>query len=280
MIVPEAYAELGRVWIATCAVDLGRYAIAAGLAFWLFWVVGRERFRPRLIQGSYPATRKLLHDIGWSLSSVLVFSLFGVALYYGRRAGVFRDYREIAEHGWGWFAASVVLLVVLQDAYFYWTHRAMHTRLLYRWVHRVHHRSTNPSPWTAYAFSPLEAAVHASFVPLAWWLLPLHQAAVLVFLGYMIVINVLGHLSIELLPPGFARGRLTRWHTTTTHHNLHHRYFTSNFGLYSTFWDRLMGTLHPAYEQSFERVASRAPGSDPAMALPAALSPGQLRKSG
>jgi sterol desaturase/sphingolipid hydroxylase (fatty acid hydroxylase superfamily) len=31
----------------------------------------------------------------------------------------------------------------------------------------------------------------------------------------------------------------------------------SNYGLYFTFWDRLMGTTDPQYEAAFDEVASR-----------------------
>jgi sterol desaturase/sphingolipid hydroxylase (fatty acid hydroxylase superfamily) len=195
------------------------------------------------------------------MSTVLVFSLTGVAVYYAGQAGWLRRYEDVAERGWLWFAATVVLLVVLQDTYFYWTHRALHHRRLYRVVHRVHHRSTNPSPWTAYAFSPFEALVHAAFVPLVWLVVPMHEAAVFVFLAFMIVRNVLGHLSIELYWPGFTGGRFSGWHTTTTHHTLHHQHFTSNYGLYFTFWDRVIGTTDPRYHSTFERVAS-GPGTN------------------
>jgi sterol desaturase/sphingolipid hydroxylase (fatty acid hydroxylase superfamily) len=34
----------------------------------------------------------------------------------------------------------IVLLDYLHDAWFYWTHRALHWRPLYRWVHWEHHR--------------------------------------------------------------------------------------------------------------------------------------------
>jgi sterol desaturase/sphingolipid hydroxylase (fatty acid hydroxylase superfamily) len=37
-------------------------------------------------------------------------------------------------------AVCVVLLDVLHDAWFYWTHRALHWRPLYRAVHWEHHR--------------------------------------------------------------------------------------------------------------------------------------------
>jgi sterol desaturase/sphingolipid hydroxylase (fatty acid hydroxylase superfamily) len=243
------------VWLLSYAVDLARYALIAGPAFLFFWVWGRERFRSRLVQGDYTGRRLMLHDLGWSMSTVLVFSLAGVAVFYGGKWGLLRRYESIAEHGWAWFALSVVLLIVLQDAYFYWTHRAMHRPAIFRAVHRVHHVSRNPSPWTAYAFSPIEAIVHALFVPLAWLVLPLHQGAVFLFLLFMVTRNVLGHLSIELYPRGFTRDSFWKWHTTTTHHALHHRHSHANFGLYFTFWDRLMGTTHQDYDTSFDRVA-------------------------
>ncbi|MGL1488967.1 sterol desaturase family protein, partial [Vibrio parahaemolyticus] len=35
----------------------------------------------------------------------------------------------------------------------------MHNKRIFKYVHLVHHHSTNPSPWAAYAFHPLEAVV-------------------------------------------------------------------------------------------------------------------------
>ena len=37
--------ELLSVWATMLAVDSGRYLVAAGLAFLVFWVWGRERWR-------------------------------------------------------------------------------------------------------------------------------------------------------------------------------------------------------------------------------------------
>jgi sterol desaturase/sphingolipid hydroxylase (fatty acid hydroxylase superfamily) len=150
-----------------------------------------------------------------------------------------------------------VLLLVVQDTYFYWTHRAMHHPWLFQGVHLAHHRSREPSPFAAYAFSPVEALVHAAYVPLLLLVVPVHELAIFAFLAVMIARNVLGHLGIELFPRWFARSRWSRWSTTTTHHALHHRHAGANFGLYFTFWDRLMRTTDPTYEAAFEEVASR-----------------------
>ena len=41
------------------------------------------------------------------------------------------------------------------------------------------------------------------------------------------------------------------WITTVTHHDLHHAQAGWNYGLYFTWWDRMMGTEHPRYYEKF-----------------------------
>ena len=41
---------------------------------------------------------------------------------------------------------------------------------------------------------------------------------------------------------------------TSVAHNLHHKRFNGNYGLYTLFWDRLMGTLRNDYDATFEEV--------------------------
>jgi len=65
----------------------------------------------------------------------------------------------------------------------------------------------------------------------------------------MIVRNVMGHAGVELMPRALADSRWFGWINATTHHDLHHSSFHHNYGLYFTWWDRLMGTEHPAYHE-------------------------------
>jgi sterol desaturase/sphingolipid hydroxylase (fatty acid hydroxylase superfamily) len=252
--------ELFERWLISLAIDAARYFVPASIAFALLWVWGRDRFRHRRIrEGRSP----IAHDIARSVSTIFVFSLVGVSVWALGNAGIVRRYDQVAERGWPWLFASIALLIVLQDAYFYWTHRAMHHPRLYRVFHRAHHEAKTASPWTAYAFAVPEALVHAAFVPLVWLVVPMHELAVLAFLVFMIVRNVHGHLSIELGPSGLSRHPFWGWHTTTTHHALHHAHAGFNFGLYSTFWDRLMGTTHPRYHETYERVTTRQKEASP-----------------
>lgn len=73
----------------------------------------------------------------------------------------------------------------------------------------------------------------------------------------MIVRNVIGHLGFEILPKGFTKNKWFNWNTAITHHNMHHEHFHSNYGLYFSWWDRLMKTEHEKYHEAFEEVTSR-----------------------
>jgi sterol desaturase/sphingolipid hydroxylase (fatty acid hydroxylase superfamily) len=130
----------------------------------------------------------------------------------------------------------------------------MHHPAIYRWFHKVHHLSTNPSPWAAMAFHPLEAVVEAGIIVLVAFLFPVHPLAIGIFLLFMMVYNVYGHLGYELYPKGFSRSFIGRWINTSVNHNQHHQYFKGNYGLYFLFWDRWMGTIRPDYEDRFESV--------------------------
>ncbi|MEM7658110.1 MAG: sterol desaturase family protein, partial [Bacteroidota bacterium] len=135
---------------------------------------------------------------------------------------------------------------------FYWMHRLMHHPRLFKAVHLIHHTSTNPSPWTSYAFHPLEAVIEAGIIPLIAFTLPVHKGAISLFLLFQFVYNVYGHLGYELYPKGFHKSWIGRWINTSVCHNLHHKRFHGNYGLYFLWWDRWMGTLRKDYDATFE----------------------------
>jgi sterol desaturase/sphingolipid hydroxylase (fatty acid hydroxylase superfamily) len=245
-------------WPVFFAVDLLRYLVPASIAFTIFWIWRWDALEHRRIQRRRPSSKAFRREVRYSLSTALIFSTVGLATFHLARAGVLQRYSDVHAHSWAWWAASIVLAILVHDAYFYWTHRAMHHPLLFARVHRVHHLSTSPSPWAAYAFAPAEALVEALVVPLILLVVPMHDSALFVFLVYMILMNVIGHLGIELYPPWFARSRWAGWYSTSTHHNLHHRDFRGNYGLYFTWWDRMLGTQHPEYLATFETVTTAA----------------------
>ena len=114
------------------------------------------------------------------------------------------------------------------------------------------------------AFHPLEAVVEAFIIVLIAFLFPVHPLAVGIFLLFMMVYNVYGHLGYELYPKGFSKSFVGKWINTSVNHNLHHQTFTGNYGLYFLYWDRWMGTLQEDYDEKFDQVKSARPSLPPA----------------
>ncbi len=246
-----------EVWPGIFLFDLLRYLIPTSLFFTLFWVIGKNWLRHLFIQKTFPKQIQLWKEFAYSMSTVVIFSLVGFSIYTSERLDITRIYYKISDYGVAYMIVSFVLTLVFHDFYFYWTHRMMHHKRLFKYVHRVHHESTNPSPWAAYSFHPWEALVQAMVLPIMVFTMPLHPLTIFLFLTYMIVRNVVGHLGFEILPKGFTKNKWLNWNTAIVHHNMHHEHFHSNYGLYFSWWDRLMKTEHEKYHEAFEEVKSR-----------------------
>jgi sterol desaturase/sphingolipid hydroxylase (fatty acid hydroxylase superfamily) len=252
---------LGGLWrVALCSTlwKLFWYAALASAAWLGFYVAFRAALRHRRVgRDTAPTARQVWREVGHSLRSLAVFGLATLAVYAAARADCTRLYYRIDERGWAYLVLSVGLMVVLHDTWFYWTHRLMHHRWLFRFVHRTHHRSTNPTPWAAYAFSVPEALVQAGIGPLITFAMPTHPLAFAAFMVCQTAFNVLGHCGYEIFPSWFLRSPAGYLLNSVTHHALHHEKFRANFGLYFNVWDRLLGTNHPDYERRFARASGR-----------------------
>lgn len=244
------------------AVDLfvfnfKRYAIAATIVAVIVWALKRTSWRSRQIQARSPGFSDFRREFVASIGAIMVFVALNLFLNWGFDQGIFR--RFPGTPGLAVTAAMAVAMTIGHDAYFYWTHRAMHTRLLFRAFHRYHHRSVTPSPWTAYSLSTPEAAVSFAYIPLWLYVVPTPGDAVFAYVIFQIVRNVMQHAGLELHPRGWATHPLLKWIVTTTHHDMHHGgRFNHNYGAWFTWWDKMMGTEHPDYVATFERVTKPA----------------------
>lgn len=248
--------KVALLWSLIFAINTARYLIGVGLVSAVLLLCFRAWSRRRRIQSRQPRGRDVRREIFYSLLTTAVYATVGVVTIMLYRTGVVEQPWKPHRYGWLYTIAAIPLLLVLHDAYFYWTHRAMHMPFLFRHFHHVHHRSRTPTPWAAYAFAPGEAFVMGCFVPIASYLLPLPQTAILVFMATMILRNAMGHSGIEFHPRRWIDGPLDLM-TTTTHHDLHHQRVRGNYGLYFTWWDRWMGTEFPDYHEQFRRSAEQ-----------------------
>ena len=255
--MPALFADIADIWSRNVTIDLRRYVIFALSVWGLLWIALRIPLRARKIREDSPPDRQLVSEFLCSVRSIVIFSTVGVGVTFLSRAGAYP--LSDAASGWGvvWGAFSLVLMIVAHDAYFYWTHRLMHDPRLFRRVHLRHHRSNNPSPFTAYSFDVPEALLMVAFMVVWPMIFPTPWAVTGVFMIHQIFRNTIQHCGYELMP---ARADGRPWLdfiATTTHHDLHHAQAGYNYAAWFTWWDRWMGTEHPEYLARYARVAWR-----------------------
>lgn len=221
--------------VAMTAIVGGRYLAASGG----FALATRLR-HPGLYRG---LDRQMRREIGWSLLSAAIYGVPAGVLAWGwANHGWTRVYADAHAYQLWYLPVSVLLYLVLHDAWFYWTHRWMHLPGPFRVAHAVHHASRPPTAWAAMAFHPLEALTGAVAIPLLVLSIPIHAAALGVVLMVMTVMGVTNHMGWEIFPRFMWRGALGNWLITASHHQRHHEHYGCNYGLYFRVWDRLCGT--------------------------------------
>ena len=147
----------------------------------------------------------------------------------------------------------------------------MHNEPIYSKVHKLHHLSTSPNLLTTLSVNPLESFVNGGFVPLFTALFTVHSETMMLIGPTNIIMGLYVHSGYEFLPRWWNNSWATKWFITATFHDQHHKYFTGNFGGYTTIWDRICGTMRPKFEQDFENPKPRAAKAKPA--APAATTP-------
>jgi lathosterol oxidase len=171
----------------------------------------------------------------------------------------------VVNHGsaaWWVITLELAAYFFLFDTWFYWLHRGMHKEPFYKWIHKIHHKSTSPNLLTTFSESPLESIVNGGFLPVfltvaAMTVGGLHQVSVALVVPFNIFMGLYVHSGHEFLPRWWNKTWATKWFITTTFHDQHHKFFNYNFGGYSPLWDYLCGTVRKKYEVDFENPKAR-----------------------
>lgn len=249
----ELLVEFSVIFLITLVLG---YLAPAGSYYWLFHVRAKDRHLEPL-QSRRPTAKDIRREIQLSLMTVLIFSIMGAGLYQLYKAGHTSIYWRLRDYPVGSLFFFVFVAFVVHDAWFYWTHRFMHWRPIFKYVHLGHHRSVSPTPWAIFAFQPLEAVIQFIGVSLIVIFIPMHPLGLLLFFWIDAQVNTAGHTGYELVPRFISQSRWFQGLSTVTHHDLHHTHLNKNYGAFFTFWDRWMGTYLPDEAAEAQKSSSQ-----------------------
>ena len=193
---------------------------------------------------------QLWDNMFWTIASgVTIWSGFEVLMWWAMANGY------AATITWGsnpvWFIAIFFLIPVWESLYFYWMHRLLHRRQMYRF-HALHRRNTDIGPWSGLSMHPVEHLFYFGSVLIHFVIAssPVHVIFHLMFYG---ILAITTHTGFE----GVLFRNRKRLHLGNFHHQIHHRYFECNYGNLDVPWDKLFGSWHDGTDAARARMRAR-----------------------
>lgn len=171
-----------------------RYFILAGIPFLVFYGLLPARVKHFKIQQRLASKKDFLREIWHSMQSTLVFTGITIMLLFTPVRQYTMIYSNIHDFPLWYIGLSLVLSLVIHDTYFYWMHRLLHHKLLFKRTHLVHHKSINPSPWASYSFHFLEAVAEGGVLVVITSIMPMHPLTILLFTVSGFIILSLIHI--------------------------------------------------------------------------------------
>ncbi len=214
--------------ILAVSVALNAGSCMASVAFW-GWMV-RQRGVGAEVRS---ATNS---ELAWALGGNLTNTLCLIPVWWLWAKG----YLPIEMPRFPRVVLECLYLLIAFDLIMYVVHRAFHYGYLYRLAHVVHHRTTTSmSSISLFVMHPIEAAGFASIMVALMWLWPVSVVSVGCFYAVNLLVGTLAHVPTQG-PPKAAS--IAQYFGGSASHQEHHRVVSTNFGFFSTIWDRMFRT--------------------------------------
>jgi lathosterol oxidase len=166
------------------------------------------------------------------------------------------------EPSWAAGVATFFGLMLGFQVYYYFLHRAMHTKALVR-IHRWHHKSRVTTPLSGQSVSFGEAlgwAVGYALLPaLASQLVPISLEGWAAYIAFNIFGNMVGHSNVELVPVTPVLRASSLFSNAFVFHSLHHARWTGHYSFQSALMDRLFGTEWQDWQALHAEIAAGKP---------------------
>ena len=150
------------------------------------------------------------------------------------------------------FIALFFLVPLVHEVGFYFAHRSLHWPPLYRIAHQLHHRNTNPGPWSGLSMHPIEHVIYFSSV-LIFFIVPAHPIHMINLASRLGVAPAQGHTGFDRLVVGENASMDASYYA----HYLHHKYFEVNYADGMVPLDKWFGSFHDGTPEAHEAMKAR-----------------------
>ena len=243
-------------------VTLGKNYLILGLeemyAFWFPWIKPDTRQQPKSAHiGEF-------HVYLWvsTLIESLTATMVALLMPFGPLPETYVEYA----FSYALFFPIMFCWELIFDFFHYWAHRMSHDGVLYKYLHKKHHKHRFPTGITTFYQDPVDLVISNSIptmvafgIVMGILGIPLNLFQLSLISVWKTMVEIGGHLGHVLDPassfPQFVW--LPKWlgiELYVSDHDIHHSDFNYNFAKRFGLWDRVFGT----YKQS-DHIKSNSP---------------------
>jgi lathosterol oxidase len=123
--------------------------------------------------------------------------------------------------GWWWNIAQFPVFILFTDFFIYWIHRGLHNPLVYKHLHKPHHKWIMPTPFASHAFHPLDGFAQSIPYHVFPFVLPLQKFAYIALFVFINIWTVMIHDGEYVANSPIINGAAC--------HTMHHLYCEHSF---------------------------------------------------
>jgi len=184
---------------------------------------------------------KVLHNMWYSFLGVVQLTVWEAIVmhcYATNRLPYMSD-QQAFSNPWNItvFILAAFWVPLYREFHFYFAHRFIHIKALYKYIHSLHHRNTDIEPFSGLCMHPVEHLYYYSCV----------GPSLLVFASPFAFMWNAVHL---LISPAASHSGWEDHFQSDQYHYLHHRFFECNYGTGGTPFDKMFGTFRDKLKET------------------------------
>ena len=185
-------------------------------------------------------------EIAQTMQAMPIMSILTVPFYMLEIRGYSKLYDGLEEAPFPLYNyLQFPFFVLFTDFCIYWIHRGLHHPLIYKRLHKPHHKWIMPSPFASHAFHPVDGWAQSVPYHLFPLLFPLQKFAYIILFVFINFWTIFIHDGEYVANSPVINGAAC--------HTMHHLYFNYNYGQFTTLWDRVGGSYRKPNDELFRR---------------------------
>lgn len=235
----NVYRQNLSLFLITWIVGAAIYFLVSSLSY--VFVFDKTTFKhPKFLKN------QVRMEIKQAVGAMPWIAVLTVPFFFAEVRGYSKLYDNLSDEPFPYYNwLQFPLFLIFTDFCIYFIHRGLHHPLIYKSLHKPHHKWIMPTPYASVAFHPVDGWMQSVPYHVFPFLFPLQKFAYLGLFFFVQIWTVLIHDGEYVSDSPILNGAAC--------HTMHHLYFNYNYGQYTTLWDRLGGSYRKPNEELFRR---------------------------